>query len=96
MRIEELLKILEMDSITLRLEPQIYLGDFKKVLICDGWTKIHEDVADGSSNFWVIFRKGDYEMKIFCDPDTYVIDVIIMKISGEGSKEKTEEKESDE
>ncbi len=90
MRIEELLKILEMDSITLRLEPQIYLGDFKKVLICDGWTKIHEDVTDGSSNFWAIFRKGDYEMKIFCDPDAYIMDVIIMKISG------AEEKDSDE
>jgi hypothetical protein len=90
MRIEELLKILEMDNITLKLEPQIYLGDFKKALICDGWSKIHEDVTNGSSNFWVIFRKGDYEMEIFCDPDAYVIDVTIRKISEEGSKEKTE------
>jgi len=90
MRIEELLKILEMDSIILKLEPQIYLGDFKKVLICDGWTKIHEDDTNVSTDFYAIFRKGDYEMEIICDPDAYIIEIIIRKISEEGNKEKTE------
>jgi len=87
MKIEELPEILGMDSITLKLEPQIYVRDFEKALVSDNWKKIYEDDTDYFSNFTVIYRKGNYEMSIFCDPDAYIVDITISKIREEGSEE---------
>jgi len=87
MRIEELLEILGMDSITFKPEPEtIYLRDFEKALASDNWEKIHEDDTDYFSNFWVIYRKGNYEMILFCDPDAYIIDITIKKIREEAEE----------
>ena len=84
MRIEELLEFLGKDFLIFKPEPQIYLRDFEKWLVSDNWEKVTEEDSDVFSNFTVVYRKGNCEMELFCDPDAYIIHILIRKIMKEG------------
>ena len=79
-RIEELLEFLGKDFLIFKPEPQIYLRDFEKWLVSDNWEKVTEEDSDCCSNFTVVYRKGNYEMELFNDPDAYIIHILIRKI----------------
>ena len=82
MKIDELLEISEMNSLVFKVEPPVNLDYFKKLLESDNWGKIYTEEDSewvGFGNFIVVYKKGTYEVTLFCDPDGYVFEVDIVK-----------------
>ena len=80
MCVTELLNTLEMGSLTFEVKTPIYLHDFEKFLISNNWEKVYTEEDSGwYGNFIVVFKKGNHEITLFCDPDGYVIEFTITK-----------------
>ena len=69
----KLLEISDMDSLTFRVEPPIDLRYFENLLKSNNWEKVlDEGGSEWYGNFRVVYKKGTYEITLFCDVDGYV------------------------
>jgi hypothetical protein len=76
----KLLEISDMDSLTFSVESPIYLRYFENSLKSNNWEKVlDEGESECCGNFIVVYKKGTYEVTLFCDPDGYVIEFAITK-----------------
>jgi hypothetical protein len=74
----KLLEISDKDSLTFSVESSIHLDDFKNLLESNNWEKVSdESESECCGNFIVVYKKGTYEVTLFCDPDGYVIEFVI-------------------
>ena len=82
--IDELLEISDMNSLMFRVEPPIDIRYFENLLKSDNWEKdFDEREYEGYGNFIVIYKKGTYEITLFCDVDGYVFKFEITKIQND-------------
>jgi len=66
-------EISDMDSLTFSVESSIHLDDFKNLLESNNWEKVlDEGESEWYGNFRVVYKKGTYEITLFCDVDGYV------------------------
>jgi len=74
----KLLEILEMNGITFSVKSSVNVDHVKKLLESNGWEKVFdEEESELYGNFRVIYRKGVYEIMLFCDSDGYIIEIEI-------------------
>jgi len=74
----KLLEISNMDGLTFRVEPPIDLRYFKNLLESNNWEKVYtEEDSEWYGNFTVVYKKGTYEITLFCDVDGYVFEIVI-------------------
>ena len=74
----KLLEISDMDSLTFNVESSIDLRYFENLLESNNWEKVlDESESECCGNFIVVYKKGTYEVTLFCDPDGYVIEFVI-------------------
>ena len=71
----KLLEISDMDSLTFSVKSPIDLRYVKNLLESNNWEKVYtEEDSEGYGNFTVVYKKGTYEITLFCDPDGYVFE----------------------
>jgi hypothetical protein len=74
----KLLEMSDMDSLTFNVKSSIHIDDFKNLLKVNNWEKVlDESESECCGNFIVVYKKGTYEVTLFCDPDGYVIEFVI-------------------
>jgi len=75
----KLLEISDMDSLTFRAEPPIDLRYFENWLKSNNWEKVFDEgESEWYGNFRVMYKKGTYEIILFCDVDGYVFEINII------------------
>jgi hypothetical protein len=64
-----------MDGLTFSVKSSIPLCYFEKLLEENNWEKIYTEEDSGwNGNFIVVYKKGTYEITLFCDEDGYVFE----------------------
>jgi hypothetical protein len=82
MKVVDLLQVSGQNTLRFRIKPSVNLDYFKKTLESDSWKKVLDEEEEEEflyGNFIVIYKKGNYEITLFCDPDGCVNEFEITK-----------------